>query len=226
MKKSAFTLLEMVVTLSLFALFLLLIFSLNNLLIQKWFLLQEQQRSSSAISLLLHKITRELRSSVFFPNSFFVDFPTIDSSCKKNLFFLTTTASLKTSGKISAVGYFFVRNKKESLHYDCYRYHLTPEETKEALHTNTLKAIFAKASPSDTKRCESVATSISDWKIQPAWIVHGNISSTPHPVASRQCTPDLLEITLRASTLASSQFGKTPAYTTAVSTVVALVPSP
>ena len=215
----------MVITLTLFALFLLLIFSLNNLLVQRWSLLQEQQRSGSAINLLFHKISRELRSWVFYPNSFFIDLPTTDPSCKKNLFFLTTTASLKTSGEISAVGYFFVRNKKDTLHYDCYRYQLPPQETKEALHTNTLEATFARTSLSDSKRCECIVTHISDWKIQPAWIVNGNISSTPQQVASRQCPPDLLEITLRASTMSSSQFGKAPTPTTAFSTVAPLVPS-
>jgi hypothetical protein len=225
MKKSAFTLLEVVVSLSLFALFLLLLFTVSNLLLHRWSLLKEQQRNCSDTSLLFHRMIRELHSCVPVPNSFFVDLPTVDPRCKKNLFFLTTAASLKTYGEISAIGYFFVEEKKNSPRYNCYRYELSPQETSEALHAHTVESLFARASSSTSKSCHCVATHIIDWNVRPAWILHEKISATPPQLVGKENTPNLVEIRLAMSTSNSPPFGKASAHTTAFSTVVPLLPS-
>jgi prepilin-type N-terminal cleavage/methylation domain-containing protein len=55
MKKSAFTLLELIVSLSLVTLFLLVLVTVSNLLLQKCSHLKAQQQEGSNASLLFHR---------------------------------------------------------------------------------------------------------------------------------------------------------------------------
>lgn len=170
-------------------------------------------------------MTRDLRSAVLVPNSFFIDLPTIDDRCRKNLFFLTTSSSSKTPGDLRAVGYFLVAEKNLPESYQCYRFTSPRQEIIQALQDQKLYELFAEASPNNSICSKLIASHLQEWKIKPAWIVHGKIFKDPprtsdhHPVS-----PGLIEINITTDDHVISKTSKEPLKTRTFSTVVALSP--
>ncbi|MFZ4116377.1 MAG: prepilin-type N-terminal cleavage/methylation domain-containing protein [Chthoniobacterales bacterium] len=224
-KRSAFSLLEMLIAISLLALLMTLLFTVNNNVWKQWQQLEQQQKRASEVGLLFQKIIRDLRSAVVIPGSFFIDLPTTDPCCRNNLFFLASSSFPKTEGGLHAIVYFFVEEKNIPTRYECYRFMPSPQETHEALQNQNLCGLFAKASPSKLGSCQRIASGILAWKIQPAWVVDGKMSATPPQISKNEAPPSLLEISITTGDAHGTPLSKEPLTTRTFSTVVALPPA-
>jgi type II secretory pathway component PulJ len=226
MKRSAFSLFEMLAALTLFALLMTLLFTVSNTVWKKWQQLEHQQKRASEVTILLQKMMRDLRSAVVVPGSFFIDLSTIEPNCRKNLFFLTTNSASKMGGDLRAVGYFFVEEKNTSKCYECYRFTACSQETAEALRDQNLYRLFTKASPSHLGSCQLIASGILAWKIKPAWLVDGKRSNTPLQILDDQASPpNLLEISITTGDIPRTPSSKASLETRTFSTAVALPPA-
>ncbi len=219
----AFSLFEMLVAMSLFTLLMALLFTLSTKMWQEWHRQECQQKYTSEAGFLLQKMTRDLRSAVLVPGCFFINLPTIDTSCRKNIFFLTTTSSSKTSGDLCAVGYFFVAEKNRPERYECYHFTASAQKTSEALQNQHCYDLFAKASPDNSGSCQRIASGIIESKIKPVWVVDGKIFNAP-PKTSANTTPSpaLMEISITMGDHRISKSSKERVTTKTFSTTIAL----
>jgi len=218
-----FSLLEVLVAISLLALLITLFCSASNTWYRQWHHLAERQESILQASLLLQEMRRDLHAAIPVAGSFFVNLTTVDPRAGKNIFFLSTRSSLKHSGELHAIGYFFTQEKNSLSDYACYRFESTPEQTREALETQNFYTLFSKASATNHTSSHQVCSHILSWHFQPLWLLKGKISTTPPEVSSEVIVaPNLLEITLTTENHSSREFSKEATKTKKFSTVVGI----
>lgn len=186
---------ELLVSISLFALLMTMFLTLSSTLLKKWHLLDGKQKSTTDAGLFFERMTRELHCGVLLPDTFFIDLFTYDPCCRKNIFFLVPSSSKKSRGReLCGVGYFFVEDPGNPHHHQCFRFSLSPEETWTALQTDTLAILFATVSPRSTSSCKQVASHIMEWKIRPVWMADGKVSGPPSTSLETVFPPKLIEI--------------------------------
>lgn len=218
-----FSLLEVLVAISLLALLMTLLCSASNTWYRQWHHLAERQKSTLQASLLLQEMRRDLDAAVPVAGSFFVNLTTVDPMARKNIFFLSTRSSLKHPGELHAIGYFFTQEKNSLSDYACYRFEASPEETQKALETQNFYTLFSKASPTNHSSSHQVCSNILSWSFQPLWLLKEKISTTPPEVLGEMiAAPNLLEITLTNENHSSRGFSKEATKTKTFSTVVGI----
>ena len=201
---------------SLLALLMTLFLTMSAHTIMFWHAAENQQEACAEGRALLQMMTNDLHSSLFLKNSFFIDLPTTDPTCQKNLFFLTKISSSQIRGDLCAVGYFLVAEPKSTTTYRCYRFTASSEETLQALQKGTLFNLYATASSVNSSHCEQLASFIMQWQITPAWSSCGHLLQYPlsdHPFAP----PALIELSVTTDRDVTQKVAT-------LSTVVALPP--
>lgn len=215
-----FSVLEIVIALSLFALLATLLFTLTNQAWKKYHAQQTKQQSASEAVSLMQRMMHDMHAVVFVPNSFFINLPTFDRRSRKNIFFLISTSSLQESGDLCAVGYFFVTENCLPNHARCYRFQANASETFDALQKNTLEEFFEQVA-FDDPRCTCIASNLESWKIEPAQFIDGKIVFISLEKEERYSTfPALLELEITAGNFSASAISKPLIF----STVIALRP--
>ncbi len=221
--QAGFSLLEVLVVLSLLALLMSLLCSASNSWYHQWHQLAERQKSALQASLLLQEMRHDLHAAIPVAGSFFVNLTTVDPMARKNIFFLSTRSSLKHPGELHAIGYFFTQEKNSLSDYACYRFEASPEETQKALETQNFYTLFSKASPTNHSSSHQVCSHILSWNFQPLWLLKEKISSTPPEVLSEVIAPpNLLEITFTREDHSLRGFSKEATKTKTFSTVLGI----
>ncbi len=207
-----FSLLEVVVAMTLLLLLLLLLSEISNTALHFCHRSQEQIKSSSEARAALQLITSDLRSAIVLPNTssskeYF--FSTSDPDSKNGfLYFLATLPPEKRSpsdlGDLCTVGYFLSAEKKERgepVQY-LYRFYLPSKITTQALKEENLLECSQNAAFSTNPLCERVASNIAHFEVTPVWHEENSFSTD---ATKNLNPPSLVEIVLETVPRALSQ---------------------
>ncbi len=222
----AFSLLELLCSMVLLASIITLFLSFSSSLWKKWQQQADEEKKTSQLSSLLEQITHDLHSSVMLERSFFINLPTVDPRCRKNLIFLTLS-SLNSEEDLRAVGYFLIQEEQNASSATCYRFLANAQETRTALEHENITMLFSSISLKEITASPPMASSILEWKINPVWLIDGawtQVSSSSE--GSYEQSPSLLEINIALQHPSPASFSKKIVATNMFSTTIALPPKP
>ncbi|MBX9743084.1 MAG: prepilin-type N-terminal cleavage/methylation domain-containing protein [Chthoniobacterales bacterium] len=208
--KRAFSLLEVLVSISLLLLLLLLLVVASNTALNFWHRSQDQVKSSLEARAALQIITSDLRSAVLSAsdtlskNYFFVSSdPQSENSC---LFFLATLPPEKRNpsdlGDLCAVGYFVSSEKttRDQLVHHLYRFSLPSNTTAQALRERNLLELCMLTASATNPLCERIASNITHFQTTAIWYEEKQFS-----IDRKQTPPSLVEIVLEIVSQPSSR---------------------
>lgn len=219
--KRAFSLLEVLVAISLLLLLLLLLVGTSNTALNFWHHSQDQAKSASEARAVLQLLISDLRSAVLSPNEVFPKnyfFVSSDSDAEKSfLFFLAAFPREKRNssdlGDLCAVGY-FVSNEKTTygqLAQRLYRFSLSSKATAQALKEGNLLEQCMLAASTNNPCCECVASHLAHFQATPIWYKEKQFS-----LEEQQIPPSLVEIFLETMPQSLSQQKKFQSWRTVV----------
>lgn len=176
MKKHwGFSLLEMLVAITIFMLLMLLILEALHFALQLLKKIDYSQEAAHEASSTLQLMARDWEMAAITTNSesLFFNIPIKDQPSCTNFFFLANIPRegrmLKDLGELHAVGYFLVPNKNNQ-RKELYRFMAGSEETLQALRQNQLLKLYQTASPSDQMTCERVASDLVAFQSPPLYL--------------------------------------------------------
>lgn len=204
----AFSLLELLVAISIFTLLLLLVIEVSHAGLQLWRRSEQSQQTTREARAALQLISKDLGSAVILTNqvTLFCDVATCDPTCQQNIFFLASMPRQarphQDLGDLHLIGYFLIPDQhSKNQTYDLYRFIWSCDETRNALTQGSLLELAQTASSTNTLQSEHVAANISDFQAAPRWLYHGEFSQNP-PNREKEAsffTPSLVEIKITAT---------------------------
>jgi prepilin-type N-terminal cleavage/methylation domain-containing protein len=198
--RNGFTLLEVLVSTVILSVLLLLLIGMTDGASRLWRDGEHRRESLREATAGLQMIAGDLRSAVLTSNpaSLLIesshhgeeqtDVPSPETSEEvgNKLFFLISHSpdhrEIGTKGDLCAVGYFVERashNKGPNGVNNLYRFHVSGREVMDALEKDTLRALYARASPSDSRSTELLARNIVSLNVMPL----DEALPGPHPEA-------------------------------------------
>ena len=205
-KNNGFSLLELLVAISIFTLILLLIMEVSHATLHLWQCSEQRQQTIRETHAALQLISKDLDSTVTLTNqvTLFCDVVTEDSTCQKNIFFLSSLPRQarfdQDLGDLHLVGYFLAPHQiSKNQTCDLYRFVANSDETMNALTQGSLLELAQTASPIDALHCEAVATNITHFQATPRWFFHGEFSQHPPNRENENISLSLIELKITAT---------------------------
>ncbi|MFI0348203.1 MAG: type II secretion system protein J [Chthoniobacterales bacterium] len=207
-KQQAFSLLELIVAISIFLLLLLLIEEVTHTTLQLWQGSKQGEQTTRETRAVMELVSKDLGSALMLTNqpTFFCDVATLDLTCRKNIFFLASlpfqARPSQDLGDLHFMGYFLTPHQfSKNQACDLYRFVTSSDATIRAIMQGSLFQLAQTASPTNRVCCESVATNVADFQVTLYWFDHGRFSKNP-PNRKKDVSflpPSLVELKIRAA---------------------------
>lgn len=200
-KSNAFSLLEVLITMSLLLVFLLLLMTTAKTVLNSWSYFYQEQEENRQACAILQLLAEDLRSVVLIKNSeenasFFISSTKPYSLEGSTLFFLAALPREKRSSSdladLCAIGYFASteEEQKKTVHH-LYRFLIPSKETLLGIAEDRLLELCKFTAFPSNLHCERIASDVTHFEVIPIWKDSEQFSTQPG-----EGKPSLVEIVL------------------------------